>query len=112
MTDGTTTTRQGIRIPLATDDPNVVDDIGRLVADIEIRLAGTYTSATDRATRNPSPVQGQVAILKDSNTITMYGGSTPGWIQIYPPPAQPTFTSGTVVPSNSSGANGDVFLKV
>jgi hypothetical protein len=111
-TDGTTTSRQNIRIPLATDDPNVVDDIGKLVADIEIRLAGTYANAADRTARNPAPVAGQIAILTATNTITMYGGTNTGWLQIYPPPAQPTITSGTNIPANSFGANGDLFLKV
>lgn len=105
----TTTNRQGIRLPVSGDNPDVVDDLSNAVADIELRLAGTYTSAADRGTRNPAPAQGQIAILKDVNALTMYSGST--WVQIYPSNT-PSITSGTSIPANSVGSNGDVFLKV
>ncbi len=105
----TTTTLQGIRVPETTDDPNIVDDLTKAVNDLELKLVGTYASVADRASRITSPIEGQVALMKDTNKIVWYDGSS--WLQIYPPEV-PSITSGSAVPSNATGANGDVFFKI
>ena len=105
----TTSANQGIRVLLTSDDPNIPDDVNTIAAALELRVVGTYTSVSDRSSRVPSPIQGMVSILKDSNTLQIYSGST--WLTVYPPPV-PSITSGTSVPSNGTGANGDVFFKV
>ena len=104
----TTTSNQGIRIPQSTDDPDVVGDLGNAVADIEVRLVMVFTSATDRSTRVPAPTEGMFSYLKDVNKHYYYDGTA--WQALVP--SVPTFSSGTSVPSNSSGADGDVFWKV
>jgi hypothetical protein len=103
------TADQGIRYPVAADDPDVPTDMLNAITDIEKKLVRTYTSATDRNSKNASPTEGQVAYLLDVNTLTYYTGSA--WANMFPPTI-PAFTSGTAVPANSVGANGDVFFKV
>lgn len=105
----TTTADQAIRVPQSTDDPDIVADLTNAVLDMEKKLFRVYNSATDRNTKNASPVEGMVAYIKDVDQVHYYSGSA--WVQLYPP-AVPTFSSGTSVPSNASGANGDVFFKV
>lgn len=105
----TTSANQGIRVLLSTDDPDVVDDINTIRASLELRVVGTYSTTADRSTRVPSPTQGMISVLRDTNTVQLFNGST--WVTIYPPPV-PAITSGTSVPANSSGTNGDLFLKL
>lgn len=104
----TTTTNQQIRVPQSTDDPDVVDDLNKAVTDIEKKLVMVFNNATDRSTRVPSPTEGMLSYLKDTDIFYLHNGVT--WVQLVP--ALPTFSSGTAVPSNGSGANGDVFWKV
>lgn len=103
------TANQALRLPISTDDPDVVDDLTQLVAQIEPRLVMKFTSVSDRTTRVPSPTAGMLAIMNDTSTVVFYNGST--WVTIYPA-VFPSITAGSSVPSNSSGANGDIFFKV
>lgn len=104
-----TTADQALRVPDEADLPDIPLVLGRSVADIEKKLFRVYNSATDRNTKNTSPTEGQVAYLKDVDQMHFYSGSA--WVQFYPP-VVPAFSSGTTVPSNGSGANGDVFFKL
>jgi hypothetical protein len=106
----TTTPAQGFRIPVNTDDPDVVDDVTQLAKAIEKRVMGVYatTAARDSATAAAGVEEGMFAFTKDTNSVWYYDGA--GWVKF--PPTQPAITSGTTVPANSSGANGDVFFKV
>lgn len=104
----TTTPGQGFPVPVNSDDPNIPEDMTVLALAIEKRVVGVYNSAADRASRVAAPQEGQVAFLKDTNEFTFYDGAT--WQPMFP--KQVTITSGTTVPSNSSGSNGDVFFKV
>lgn len=104
----TTTTAQGFPVMVDGDDPNIPEDIMNLTKAIEKRVMGVYNTATDRNTKLPTPEEGQVAYLKDTNTFTFYTGSA--WTNMFTAP--PTFTSGATVPANTSGSNGDVFFKV
>lgn len=104
----TTTTAQEFPVPVSGDDPDVAADLLALANAIEKRVAGVYNSSADRGTKVPSPQEGQVAFLKDTNLWTYYDGAA--WVEMFP--AQVSITSGTSVPANGSGNNGDVFLKV
>lgn len=104
----TTTGNQQIRVPQSTDDPDVVDDLNKAVTDIEKKLVMVFNSATDRSTRLSAPTEGMLSYLKDTDSYYFFNGTA--WTLLVP--ALPTFSSGTSVPSNGSGANGDVFWKV
>ena len=104
----TTTSNQGIRIPQSTDDPDVVNDLGNAVADIETKLVMVFNNVADRSARVPAPTEGMLSYLKDVNLFYYYSGTA--WTAVVP--TVPTFSSGTAVPSNSSGVDGDVFWKV
>lgn len=105
-----TTPAQGFRVPVAGDDPDVVDDITQLAKAIEKRVMGVYatTAARDSATAAAGVQEGMFAFTQDTDSVWYYSGSA--WVKF--PPTQPAITSGTSVPANSSGANGDVFFKV
>jgi hypothetical protein len=79
-----------------------------LAQAIEKKLVMVFTSAADRTTRVPSPTSGMFSVRTDTHVVEVYDGSA--WKQVYPP-AVPAVTNGSAVPSNSSGANGDVFFK-
>lgn len=107
----TTTPMQGLPVPEATDDPNIVDDMTSLALAIEKRLAGIYVSTADRDTKvvaGGGPIEGQLALCKDVNKLYAYFDTA--WVQIYPP-VVPAITSGSAAPDNSVGVNGDVYLR-
>lgn len=103
----TTTSNQGIRIPQSTDDPDVVGDLNNAVADIEKKLVMVFNNTSDRSTRLPAPTEGMLSYLKDVDLYYTYNGTA--WVLLVNVPA---FTSGSSVPSNSVGNNGDVFFKI
>ena len=104
----TTTSNQALRIPQTTDDPNIVEDMTNLALDIEKRLVMVFNSTADRSSRLPSPTEGMLSYLKDTDTYSYFNGTS--WTDLVSD--APTFSSGTAVPSNSSGSDGDVFFKV
>jgi hypothetical protein len=104
----TTTPAQAFRVPVSTDNPDVVDDMTQLALQIEKRVMGVYATAAARnsATTAAGVVEGMFAYLMDSNTVTYYDGAA--WQPF--PPAQPAITSGTAGPSG--GSDGDIYFKV
>lgn len=104
----TTTANQQLPIPQAGDDPDVPGDMSALALALEKKLVMVFTNTTDRSARVAAPIEGMFAFMKDTDTFVVYNGTS--WVAAYPTP--PAFTSGTSVPSNASGANGDVFFKV
>jgi hypothetical protein len=106
-----TTPLQAFPTPRDADDPDVPGDTYALAVAIEKRVVGRYTSAANRNSLVTSPQDGQVALLADTRAITVYNSTTSTWQTVYPQ-AIPTFSSGSSVPSNASGADGDVFYKV
>lgn len=81
----------------------------RLAEAVEKRLFAVYNTASDRDTRLSGKLEeGLVAYLKDNNSMHFYTGSA--WQQFYPV-VVPAILSGTGVPSNAVGSNGDIFLK-
>jgi hypothetical protein len=103
----TTTTQQDLPVPTSGDDPNIPDDLMTLALAIEKKLVGTFNSAADRSTRVGAPLEGQVSYLKDNNTFYYWDGDS--WELMFP--TQISITSGTVVPSNAVGNDGDIFFK-
>lgn len=97
-------------IPDANEDPNLPADLLAIAKAIEKRVMGVYatTAARDSATVAAGVEEGMFAFTKDNDSVWFYSGSA--WVKF--PPAVPAITSGTTVPANSSGANGDVFFKV
>jgi hypothetical protein len=104
----TTTPMQAFPVMEATDDPDIPADIMALAVAVEKRVVGVYNNVADRDAKIASPQEGQVAYLKDSNTLTFYTGAA--WTDVVPD--VPSFTSGAVVPDNATGSNGDVFFKI
>ena len=105
-----TTPAQGFRVPVNTDDPDVVDDMTQLAKGIEKRVMGVYatTSARDTATAAAGLEEGMFAFTKDANKIWYYDGAA--WQEWKP--GSFAITSGSTVPANTSGNDGDVFFKV
>jgi hypothetical protein len=94
--------------PLPADDPDVPDDMKNLAQLVDKRVVGVYTDASDRDTKTgPVVEEGMVAYLKNDDKL--YVRTATAWA-LYPTPP-PTITSGTTVPANTSGANGDIFYK-
>ena len=107
----TTTSNQQWTLPAQTDDPNIVADLATVVGQIEKQVVGIYASVSDRNTRATSPLEGQFAFTKDTNTLYVYDGAA--WQQVYGisfGTYVPQITSGTGAPSG--GNNGDVYFKV
>jgi hypothetical protein len=98
----------GTLIPDANEDPNIPADLLALSKAIEKRVMGVYatTSARDTLTAAMGPVEGMFAFVQADNSVWYYDGAA--WVSFF----GPKITSGTTVPANSSGANGDVFFKV
>jgi hypothetical protein len=103
-----TTANQQLPYPTAADDPNVPQDIQALAEAVDKKVVMVFASVSDRSTRVPAPTAGMLGVMNDTDTVVFYDGAA--WKTIYPPPV-PAVTNGTTVPSNSSGANGDVFYK-
>lgn len=107
----TTNNIHGWRLPVITDNPDVVDDLTLLVTSggIERRVIGVFTSAATRDTAVSGKVEeGMFAFLKDTNTLTYYDGAA--W-QTFKPGSF-AITSGSTVPGNTVGNDGDVFFKI
>ena len=104
----TTTSIAGLPIPQQTDSPDVPRDISNLAVALEKRLVVVYASVADRSAKNPTPQEGMFGWLSDLNRMEVYQDGA--WVT-YPAP-QVSITSGTTVPSNATGNNGDVFFKI
>lgn len=105
---GTTTANQGFRIPTEDDVPDVPVHITNLANDVERRVISVCASIADRDSRIAAPDDGQFAYVKDVNLLYIYQDGS--WVTF--PPTQPLVTSGSTVPDNTSGNNGDIFFKV
>lgn len=104
----TTTPQQALPIPDETDKPDVPTHISNLALALEKKLVGTYVSTAARDTAITTPADGQFAYIQSTNKLYVYQDGA--WTVF--PPTQVSITSGTAVPTNSSGNDGDVFFKV
>lgn len=119
------TPMQSFPFPTDADDPDIPGDLEALANAIERRVVGVYANAADRDSKIPSPQTGQFAYLIGTNELTVYQGAT--WV-IYPEqeedvlnpdtgqtetvPVYPKIYSGTGVPQNSLGNNGDIYFRI
>lgn len=106
----TTTAIQGLPVPQSTDTPDVPRDFLALANAVEKKLVMVFTTTAQRSSLVTSPTAGMVTVITSTETIDLYNGTT--WKQIYPPTGQPNHSVGSTVPSNATGADGDVFFKV
>lgn len=104
----TTTPAQGFPVPTSGDHPDIPGDLLKLATAIEKRVMGVYATAAARDAAIPTPVDGQFAYLQNNDTVQIYQNTA--WVTF--PPPQVSITSGTSVPTNATGNNGDVFFKV
>jgi len=103
------TGNQGLPYPEPDDEPADMPVFVQALAEaIEGKLVQVFTSEAQRSTKVPVPTSGMVSVITSTDVVEFYDGAA--WKRLYPP-AVPTFTRGTVVPSNASGVNGDVFFK-
>lgn len=103
------TANQGLPYPEGTDAPNVPQFIQNLATAVEKKLVMVFTNSSQRGTKVAAPTAGMLCVLTDSDVIEMYDGAA--WVRVFPAPG-PSITRGTTVPSNGSGADGDIFLKI
>lgn len=97
-------------IPDAAEDPNIPGDLLNLAKAIEKRVFGVYatTAARDSATSAAGLEEGMMAYTKDTNSTWYFDGTAwQSW-----PARQAQITTGSTVPPNSSGTNGDIFFQV
>jgi hypothetical protein len=66
-----------------------------------------FATSSDLTSRVPSPEEGMLAYLLDSNTLQVYTGSS--WARVYPP--SPAVYTGTTTPASSLGATGDLYIQ-
>jgi len=98
---------QGFRYPDMNEYlKDVPQFIQNLAVDVEKRVVMIFTTASDRGTKLPTPVSGQVTWLQDQKALDVYDGAV--YKRIYPP--SPNITSGTAVPSGT-GAVGDLYVQ-
>ena len=98
------TTNQGLIIPDPGDGADVPASVNELItggatpaSGLENRLVQRYVSAVDRGTRNPSPNEGELSYLSDTNVYESYSGSA--WVPLLVPQAfddDPTNVTGIV----------------
>lgn len=70
------TTNQQLVIPVNGDLNNVPTHIAAFAASFENRLVQRYLTAVDRSVRNPTPAEGELSYLTDSNTYEWHDGSS------------------------------------
>lgn len=102
------TTNQGAPFPDVNEPINNVNDwIYALATFLEVRSVQRFTSQANLSTKRPSPSEGELAYLTDTNILQVFTGST--WQRVFPP--SPMVYSGTTTPSSSLGSPGDLYIK-
>ena len=114
----TPSTQQLLPLPSETDAPDVPVVLTTLVTALEKRLVGAYASAAARdGITSPGFVAGQVCYLLDTKKFYIYDS---GWklLSLWQDGGAwlaghlPQFYKGTTAPSNSTGADGDIFFVI
>ncbi|MEU3903329.1 hypothetical protein AB0F20_05870 [Streptomyces goshikiensis] len=95
---------QGILLPRLTDPPNI-DALYTVLNSIISKSVLSFASASARNATLTSPVEGQMAWLQDTNTMTEYTGSA--WVNVLAGGVwttyTPTWTATTTDPSKGAG---------
>jgi len=104
------TAAQGFPYPQPGDDPDIPDDMMKLAKAVEKRVMGIYPSPAERNawTAAIGVEEGMFAYTRSDDMVCVFNGS--GWVQF--PARVPAITNSGSVPSNASGADGDVHFKV
>lgn len=78
------TTNQGLILPDGTDNANVplsfTDFVTTAGSGMENRLVQRYLSAADRTVRNPTPNEGELSYLIDTDAFFFYNGTA--WVPL------------------------------
>ncbi|WP_435601441.1 hypothetical protein [Streptomyces sp. C10-9-1] len=97
---------QEIFLPALTDQPNI-EVLASAVHAVLARSILRFASATERAATIPSPVEGMMAWLQDTNTLTEYNGSA--WVTVLSGGAWSSYTpSWTAATTNPVLGNGTI----
>lgn len=76
------TSDQQLLLPDLTDNRNVPLAFSDFAATVESRLVKRYASTSDRALRNPTPTEGELSYLTDSDRYEYYTGAA--WTTLLP----------------------------
>lgn len=76
----TTSSVQGVPIPVAGDSDNVPYDLGLTVGFMEKRLVMVFASAADRDAKISAPAEGMAAYLQDTDELTLRIGTA--WVRM------------------------------
>lgn len=71
----TSTTDQGLILPVDGDLNDVTTSMASYNTGVESRLVKRYESAVDRGVRNPSPAKGEISYLTDSDVHERWDGA-------------------------------------
>lgn len=83
------------------------DAVNNMVEEIEKKVVMVFDTSTQMTSRIPVPTEGMLAWVKDANILYVHNGSS--WAQVYPP--APRIYSGTGLPTNAIGQNGDIYFR-
>lgn len=78
-----------------------------IVQFLEKQLVMKFASSADLAARVPTPTEGMVAWMMDSNQLMAYDGTV--WQRVWP--TAPAIYSGTTAPASGTGTVGDLYLQ-
>ena len=102
------TSNQALPYPQGTDTPaDTPLFIQSLAQAVEKKLVQVFTTTSDRDTKLTAPTNGMLAVCTSSEEMFLRVGGA--WVRIYPTTSQIMY--GTSTPSNSSGADGDIYMK-
>lgn len=101
------TSNQQITLPIGTDPADGPQAFTDQTADLENRLVQRYTSAADRAARNPAPNTGELSFVTGNTWYDRYTGAI--WLPVTPLQARKTATQ-TVNNSTVLVNDTDLFI--
>lgn len=100
----TTTTDQGLILPVSSDGDNVPQSFSDFNTGVESRLVKRYTSAADRTARNPTPTAGELSYLGSTGALELYSGSA--WINPFPRTARGIMAAPTTAGGDGTATSG------
>ena len=83
----------------------VIETLGK---QIEVTTVMRFNTVAEIATKlTVAARSGMLAYIINTKQLLLHDGSN--WVQIYP--AKPTIYSGTTIPSNTLGVDGDIYFR-